>query len=90
MQIVPAYLESSNERNLPLYEGNGFRVVGAPQILSQAGFRACHIGWTARDSLYRRAGNRPWRMDRTASVPSTRIWAVRDTLKVITLTWGGT
>jgi GNAT superfamily N-acetyltransferase len=30
---VPAYLESSNERNLPLYERNGFRVVGELQAL---------------------------------------------------------
>jgi GNAT superfamily N-acetyltransferase len=32
---VPAYLESSNERNLPLYERNGFRVVGELQALSR-------------------------------------------------------
>jgi ribosomal protein S18 acetylase RimI-like enzyme len=30
---VPAYLESSNERNVPLYERNGFRVVGEIQAL---------------------------------------------------------
>ncbi len=30
---VPAYLESSNERNLPLYERNGFRVVGELEAL---------------------------------------------------------
>jgi GNAT superfamily N-acetyltransferase len=30
---VPAYLESSNERNLPLYERSGFRVVGELQAL---------------------------------------------------------
>ena len=30
---VPAYLESSNERNLPLYERNGFRVLGELQAL---------------------------------------------------------
>jgi GNAT superfamily N-acetyltransferase len=32
-QGVPAYLESSNERNVPLYERNGFRVVGELQAL---------------------------------------------------------
>jgi ribosomal protein S18 acetylase RimI-like enzyme len=36
-------------------------VVGASQILSQAGVRACHIGWTTRESFYRRAGYQPWR-----------------------------
>jgi GNAT superfamily N-acetyltransferase len=30
---VPAYLESSNERNLTVYERNGFRVVGELQAL---------------------------------------------------------
>ena len=30
---IPAYLESSNERNLPLYERNGFRVIGELRAL---------------------------------------------------------
>jgi len=30
---VPAYLESSNERNLPLYERNGFRITGELRAL---------------------------------------------------------
>jgi ribosomal protein S18 acetylase RimI-like enzyme len=32
---VPAYLESSNERNLPLYERSGFRVVGELRALGR-------------------------------------------------------
>jgi GNAT superfamily N-acetyltransferase len=36
-------------------------VVRASQMLSQAGVRACHIGWTTRESFYRRAGYHPWR-----------------------------
>jgi GNAT superfamily N-acetyltransferase len=36
-------------------------VVRASQLLSQAGVRACHIGWTNRESFYRRAGYQPWR-----------------------------
>jgi GNAT superfamily N-acetyltransferase len=34
-QGVPAYLESSNEQNLPLYERHGFRVVGELQALGR-------------------------------------------------------
>jgi len=30
---MPAYLESSNERSLPLYERSGFRVVGELQAV---------------------------------------------------------
>jgi ribosomal protein S18 acetylase RimI-like enzyme len=33
----------------------------ASQILAQAGTRACHIGWTTRETFYRRAGYQPWR-----------------------------
>jgi GNAT superfamily N-acetyltransferase len=32
---VPAYLESSNERNLSVYERNGFRVIGELQALGR-------------------------------------------------------
>jgi ribosomal protein S18 acetylase RimI-like enzyme len=32
---VPAYLESSNERNLPLYERNGFLVIGELRALGR-------------------------------------------------------
>jgi GNAT superfamily N-acetyltransferase len=36
-------------------------VTRASQILAQAGTRACHIGWTTRETFYRRAGYQPWR-----------------------------
>jgi beta-N-acetylhexosaminidase len=36
-------------------------VVHASQLLSQAGTRACHVGWTTRESFYRRCGYQPWR-----------------------------
>ena len=36
-------------------------VARASEILREAGTRTCHIGWTTRESFYRRAGYRPWR-----------------------------
>jgi predicted N-acetyltransferase YhbS len=45
-------------------------VVRASQILSQAGVRACHIGWTTRESFYRRAGYQPWRRYAMYSSPA--------------------
>jgi GNAT superfamily N-acetyltransferase len=48
----------------PLLHGHGIGtalVVRASQLLSQAGTRGCHIGWTTRESFYRRCGYRPWR-----------------------------
>jgi GNAT superfamily N-acetyltransferase len=36
-------------------------VTRASQLLGQAGTRACHIGWTTRESFYRRAGYQPRR-----------------------------
>ena len=57
----------------PLLHGQGIGtalVVRASQILSQAGVRACHIGWTTRESFYRRAGYRPWRRYAMYSSPA--------------------
>lgn len=48
----------------PHLQGHGIgtgMVARASQILQQAGTRNCHIGWTTRESFYRRAGYRPWR-----------------------------
>jgi ribosomal protein S18 acetylase RimI-like enzyme len=48
----------------PYLHGHGIGtalVVRASQILSEAGSRACHIGWTTRESFYRNAGYQPWR-----------------------------
>ena len=36
-------------------------VTRASQLLSQAGTRACHIGWASSETFYRRAGYQPWR-----------------------------
>ena len=45
-------------------------VVRASQILGRAGVRACHIGWTTRESFYRRAGYRPWQRYAMFSSPA--------------------
>jgi len=48
----------------PRLHGHGIGtalVVHASQLLSQAGTRACHIGWTTRASFYGRCGYQPWR-----------------------------
>jgi len=43
-------------------EGIGTALVArASETLRDAGTRTCHIGWTTRESFYRRAGYRPWR-----------------------------
>jgi len=43
-------------------EGIGTALVArASETLRDAGARTCHIGWTTRESFYRRAGYRPWR-----------------------------
>ena len=36
-------------------------VTWASQLLSEAGTRACHVGWAASEAFYRRAGYQPWR-----------------------------
>lgn len=48
----------------PDWQGRGIGtalVTHASQLLGQAGTRACHIGWTTRESFCRRAGYQPWR-----------------------------
>lgn len=45
-------------------------VAGASEILRDAGTRNCHIGWTTRESFYRRAGYRPWRRYAMFSSPA--------------------
>lgn len=48
----------------PLRHGHGIGtalVVRASQLLRQVGTRECHIGWTTRESFYRRCGYQPWR-----------------------------
>ena len=45
-------------------------VAGASEILRDAGTRNCHIGWTTRESFYRRAGYRPWRRYAMFSSPT--------------------
>ena len=48
----------------PRLHGQGIgtaMVVHASQLLSQAGTRSCHIGWTTRTSFYTRCGYQPWR-----------------------------
>lgn len=43
-------------------EGIGTALVTrASEILRDAGTHNCHIGWTTRESFYRRAGYQPWR-----------------------------
>jgi beta-N-acetylhexosaminidase len=43
-------------------EGIGTALVArASEMLRNAGTRNCHIGWTTRESFYRRAGYQPWR-----------------------------
>jgi beta-N-acetylhexosaminidase len=48
----------------PRVQGHGIGtalVARASEILREAGTRTCHIGWTTRESFYRRAGYQPWR-----------------------------
>lgn len=57
----------------PPRQGHGIGtalVVRASEILRQAGTRNCHIGWTTRESFYRRAGYQPWRRYAMFSTPA--------------------
>jgi beta-N-acetylhexosaminidase len=45
-------------------------VAHASRLLGQAGVRTCHIGWTTRESFYRRAGYQPWRRYAMFSSPA--------------------
>lgn len=57
----------------PPLQGRGIGtalVVRASEILRDAGVRNCHIGWTTRESFYRRAGYQPWRRYAMFSSPA--------------------
>ena len=45
-------------------------VVRASEILRHADVRICHIGWTTRESFYRRTGYKPWRRYAMFSSPA--------------------
>jgi beta-N-acetylhexosaminidase len=45
-------------------------VVRASEVLRDVGTRNCHIGWTVRESFYRRAGYQPWRRYAMFSSPA--------------------
>ena len=48
----------------PPLQGRGIGtalVTRASQLLSEAGTRACHIGWASSEAFYRCAGYQPWR-----------------------------
>jgi len=57
----------------PPLQGRGIGtalVTRASQLLSQAGTRACHIGWASSEAFYRYAGYQPWRRYAMFDVPA--------------------
>jgi predicted N-acetyltransferase YhbS len=57
----------------PPWQGQGIGtalVAHASRLLGHAGVRTCHIGWTTRESFYRRVGYQPWRRYAMFSSPA--------------------